>query len=214
MQNNAPRLLIAGTGSGCGKTTVTSAVLRALQRRGAALAAFKCGPDYIDPMFHTAVLGIPSRNLDLFFVDETEVRGQLARHVPAGGLGIIEGVMGFYDGISGTSDAASAAHLARATDTPVVLVVRPRGQSLSLAAEIGGFRDFAPNTLRGVILNGVSKAMYPFYKAIAEKAGLTVYGCLPPVPEAEIPDRHLGLVTAQEIGDLQRRLDQIGRAHV
>ena len=137
------------------------------------------------------------------------MRGQLARHIPADGAGIIEGVMGFYDGISGTSDAASAAHLARATDTPAVLVVRPRGQSLSLAAEIRGFRDFAPNTLRGVILNGVSKAMYPFYKAIAEKAGLPVYGCLPPVPEAEIPDRHLGLVTAQEIGGLQAKLDRL-----
>ena len=212
MQNNAPRLLFAGTGSGCGKTTVTSAVLRALQRRGEALTAFKCGPDYIDPMFHTAVLGIPSRNLDLFFVDEKEARGQLARHVPAGGMGVIEGVMGFYDGVSGTSDTASAAHLARATDTPAVLIVRPRGQSLSLAAEIKGFRDFAPNTLRGVILNGVSKAMYPFYKAIAEQAGLTVYGCLPPVPEAEIPDRHLGLVTAQEIGDLQAKLDLLADA--
>ena len=212
MMGNAPRLLLAGTGSGCGKTTVTSALLRALQRRGTPLAAFKCGPDYIDPMFHTAVLGIPSRNLDLFFVDEAAVCGQLARHVPADGAGIIEGVMGFYDGISGTSDAASAAHLARATDTPAVLVVRPRGQSLSLAAEIRGFRDFAPNTLRGVILNGVSKAMYPFYKAIAEKAGLPVYGCLPPVPEAEIPDRHLGLVTAQEIGCLQAKLDRLADA--
>ena len=212
MTNHAPRLLIAGTGSGCGKTTVTSALLRALQRRGERLAAFKCGPDYIDPMFHTAVLGIPSRNLDLFFVDETEVRGQLARHVPAGGLGIIEGAMGFYDGVSGTSDTASAAHLARATDTPAVLVVRPRGQSLSLAAEIGGFRDFAPNTLRGVILNGVSKAMYPFYKAIAEQAGLPVFGCLPPVPEAELPNRHLGLVTAQEIGNLQTKLDLLADA--
>ena len=212
MQNNAPRLLFAGTGSGCGKTTVTSAVLRALQRRGEALTAFKCGPDYIDPMFHTAVLGIPSRNLDLFFVDENEARGQLARHVPVGGMGVIEGVMGFYDGVSGTSDTASAAHLARATDTPAVLIVRPRGQSLSLAAEIKGFRDFAPNTLRGVILNGVSKAMYPFYKAIAEQAGLTVYGCLPPVPAAEIPDRHLGLVTAQEIGDLQAKLDLLADA--
>ena len=212
MMGNAPRLLLAGTGSGCGKTTVTSALLRALQRRGTPLAAFKCGPDYIDPMFHTAVLGIPSRNLDLFFVDEAAVCGQLARHVPTDGAGIIEGVMGFYDGISGTSDAASAAHLARATEPPAVLVVRPRGQSLSLAAEIRGFRDFAPNTLRGVILNGVSKAMYPFYKAIAEKAGLPVYGCLPPVPEAEIPDRHLGLVTAQEIGCLQAKLDRLADA--
>ena len=212
MQNNAPRLLLAGTGSGCGKTTVTTALLRALQRRGVPLAAFKCGPDYIDPMFHTEALGVPSRNLDLFFVDETEVRGQLARHVPTGGVGIIEGVMGFYDGVSGTTDTASAAHVARATDTPAVLIVRPRGQSLSLAAEIKGFRDFAQNTLAGVILNGVSAGMYPFYRAIAEKGGLPVYGFLPPVPDAEIPDRHLGLVTAAEIGNLSDKLDRLADA--
>lgn len=212
MRNNAPRLLLAGTGSGCGKTTVTTALLRALQRRGVPLAAFKCGPDYIDPMFHTEALGVPSRNLDLFFVDETEVRGQLARHIPADGVGIIEGVMGFYDGVSGNTDIASAAHLARATDTPSVLIVRPRGQSLSLAAEIKGFRDFAPNTLAGVILNGVSAGMYPFYRAIAEQAGLPVFGFVPPVPESEIPDRHLGLVTAAEIGDLQSKLDRLADA--
>lgn len=212
MRNNAPRLLLAGTGSGCGKTTVTTALLRALQRRGVPLAAFKCGPDYIDPMFHTEALGVPSRNLDLFFVDETEVRGQLARHVPTDGVGIVEGVMGFYDGVSGTTDTASAAHLAHATDTPAVLIVRPRGQSLSLAAEIRGFRDFAPNTLVGVILNGVSAGMYPYYRAIAEKAGLRVYGFLPPVPEAEIPDRYLGLVTAAEIGGLQGKLDRLAGA--
>lgn len=212
MRNNAPRLLLAGTGSGCGKTTVTTALLRALQRRGVPLAAFKCGPDYIDPMFHTEALGVPSRNLDLFFVDQTEVRGQLARHVPADGVGIIEGVMGYYDGVSGNTDTASAAHLARATDTPSVLIVRPRGQSLSLAAEIKGFRDFAPNTLAGVILNGVSAGMYPFYRAIAEQAGLPVFGFVPPVPESEIPDRHLGLVTAAEIGDLQSKLDRLADA--
>ncbi|WP_125114787.1 cobyrinate a,c-diamide synthase [Agathobaculum sp. Marseille-P7918] len=212
MQNSAPRLLLAGTGSGCGKTTVTTALLRALQRRGVPLAAFKCGPDYIDPMFHTEALGVPSRNLDLFFVDETEVRGQLARHVPADGVGIIEGVMGFYDGVSGNTDIASAAHLARATDTPSVLIARPRGQSLSLAAEIKGFREFAPNTLAGVILNGVSAGMYPFYRAIAEQAGLPVFGFVPPVPESEIPDRHLGLVTATEIGDLPDKLDRLADA--
>ncbi len=212
MQNNAPRLLLAGTGSGCGKTTVTTALLRALQRRGVPLAAFKCGPDYIDPMFHTEALGVPSRNLDLFFVDEGEVRGQLARHIPTDGVGIIEGVMGFYDGVSGNTDTASAAHLARATNTPAVLIVRPRGQSLSLAAEIRGFRDFAPNTLAGVILNGVSAVMYSFYRAIAEQAGLRVYGFLPPVPQAEIPDRHLGLVPAAEIGDLSDKLDRLADA--
>ena len=105
--------MIAGTGSGCGKTTVTLAVLRAMQRKNIPLAAFKCGPDYIDPMFHKAVLGIPSRNLDLFFISEREVRGQIVRSIPQNGLGVIEGVMGFYDGVSGTTDTASAAHLAR-----------------------------------------------------------------------------------------------------
>ena len=206
------RILIAGTGSGCGKTTVTSAVLRALQRRGGPLRAFKCGPDYIDPMFHTAVLGIPSRNLDLFFEDGTGVRGQLARALPPGAVGVMEGVMGFYDGISGTTDTASAAHLARVAGTPAVLVARPKGQSLSLAAMLKGFREFAPNTAAGVILNGVSHGMYPFYREIAEKSGLKVYGYLPELPEASIPERHLGLVTAQEMERLQEKLDLLAGA--
>lgn len=206
------RILIAGTGSGCGKTTVTSAVLRALQRRGVPLRAFKCGPDYIDPMFHTAVLGIPSRNLDLFFEDGTGVRGQLARALPPGAVGVMEGVMGFYDGISGTTDTASAAHLARVAGTPAVLVARPKGQSLSLAAVLKGFREFAPNTAAGVILNGVSHGMYPFYREIAEKSGLKVYGYLPELPEASIPERHLGLVTAQEMERLQEKLDLLAGA--
>ena len=195
-QNNAPRLLLAGTGSGCGKTTVTTAILRALQRRGVILNAFKCGPDYIDPMFHTAVLGVPSRNLDLFFEDEAGIRSQLARHIQPDGLG----------------DVYKRQHLARATGTPAVLIVRPKGQSLSLAAQIHGFRTFAENTLAGVILNGVSAGMYSFYKQIAEKTGLPVLGFLPPVPEAEIPDRHLGLVTADELSDLREKIDRLADA--
>ncbi len=206
------RILIAGSSSGCGKTTVTSAVLRALQKRGIPLRAFKCGPDYIDPMFHTAVLGIPSRNLDLFFEDEAGVRGQLARALPAEAVGVIEGAMGFYDGVSGTTDIASAAHLARATGTPAVLVVHPKGQSLSLAAMLKGFREFAPNTAAGVILNGVSRGMYPFYREIAERSGLKSYGYLPELPEAAIPGRHLGLVTAQEIAGLQEKMDRLADA--
>lgn len=209
---NAPRILIGGTGSGCGKTTVTLAVLRALQRRGVDLRAFKCGPDYIDPMFHTAVLGLPSRNLDLFLSDEPSCRAALARCIPEEGCGVIEGVMGYYDGVSGTTEQASACHLARATGTPSVLVIRPAGQSLSLAALARGFFDFAPNTLAGVILNGVRPGMYPFYRNILERAGFRVFGYLPPVPEAEIGDRHLGLITAAEIEDLQRRLDLLADA--
>lgn len=204
--------MIAGTGSGCGKTTVTLAVLRAMQRRNIPLAAFKCGPDYIDPMFHKAVLGIPSRNLDLFFISEREVRGQIVRSIPQNGIGVIEGVMGFYDGVSGTTDTASAAHLARETGTPAILVVRPKGQSLSLAAMLSGFRNFAENTLCGVILNGISDIMYSFYRDIVQKSGLKVLGYLPSVPEAEIPDRHLGLVTADELKDLNYRLDLLADA--
>ena len=204
--------MIAGTGSGCGKTTVALAVLRAMQRRNIPLAAFKCGPDYIDPMFHKAVLGIPSRNLDLFFISEREVRGQIVRSIPQNGLGVIEGVMGFYDGVSGTTDTASAAHLARETGTPAILVVRPKGQSLSLAAMLSGFRNFAENTLCGVILNGIADTMYPFYRDIVQKSGLKVLGYLPSVPEAEIPDRHLGLVTADELKDLNYRLDLLADA--
>ena len=204
--------MIAGTGSGCGKTMVTLAVLRAMQRRNIPLAAFKCGPDYIDPMFHKAVLGIPSRNLDLFFISEREVRGQIVRSIPQNGLGVIEGVMGFYDGVSGTTDTASAAHLARETGTPAILVVRPKGQSLSLAAMLSGFRNFAENTLCGVILNGIADTMYPFYRDIVQKSGLKVLGYLPSVPEAEIPDRHLGLVTADELKDLNYRLDLLADA--
>ena len=204
--------MIAGTGRGCGKTMVTLAVLRAMQRRNIPLAAFKCGPDYIDPMFHKAVLGIPSRNLDLFFISEREVRGQIVRSIPQNGLGVIEGVMGFYDGVSGTTDTASAAHLARETGTPAILVVRPKGQSLSLAAMLSGFRNFAENTLCGVILNGIADTMYPFYRDMVQKSGLKVLGYLPSVPEAEIPDRHLGLVTADELKDLNYRLDLLADA--
>lgn len=206
------RILIAGTGSGCGKTTVTSAVLRALMRRGVPLRAYKCGPDYIDPMFHTAALGIPSRNLDLFFEDEAGVCAQLFRTLPAGAVGVIEGAMGFYDGVSGMTDTASAAHLARVAGIPAVLVARPKGQSLSLAAMLKGFREFAPNTARGVILNGVSRAMYSFYRQIAEQSGLKAYGYLPETPQAVLPDRHLGLVTAGEVPDLQQKLDALADA--
>ncbi len=209
---NFPRLVIGGTGSGCGKTTVTLAVLSALKRRGIKLAGFKCGPDYIDPMFCKAVTGVPGRNLDLFFLDGKTVRAQAAKHIGENGVGIIEGAMGYYDGISNETDEASAAHIARVLEAPSVLVVCPKGQSLSLAAVIQGFLNFRVNTLKGVILNGITKSMYTFYKSIAEQTGLRVYGFLPDIPEACIPGRHLGLVTADEIGDIKLKLKLLSDA--
>ena len=198
------RVLIAGTNSGCGKTTVSIALLAALKRRGLGMSAFKCGPDYIDPMFHRAVLGVPSCNLDPFFCGPEMLRKVFARH--AAEMSVIEGVMGYYDGIGEDGDA-STYDVASAVDAPVVLVVNARGMYTSAGAVIRGFKDFRPDSrIKGVIFNGVSGMVYAGLKGIAEKAGVKAYGYLTKVPEAEIGSRHLGLITAAEIEDLQARI--------
>lgn len=211
------RLLICGPGSGCGKTTVTCGLLQALVDRGPAPAAFKSGPDYIDPMFHSRIIGAPSRNLDLFLMGREGVLASLSRH-GAGRLSVIEGAMGYYDGIA-LGPEASAYDLARQTRTPAVLVVDGRGSSLSLGALVTGFRDFLPEGgIRGVILNRVSPMLYPRLKQMLEaRTGLRVYGFLPPCPEAELDSRHLGLVTAAEVPGLKRKLSvlaELARQHL
>lgn len=207
MQIDCPRLLIGGTHSGCGKTTVTSAVLQALAERGTLPAAFKCGPDYIDPMFHTEIIGAPSRNLDLFLCDDGTVRALLAKNAAGAPLALMEGVMGYYDGVGGTSETASACDLAQKTGTPSVLVLSVKGMSLSCAAVLSGFLHFKENTIAGVVLNGVSKGMYAYYRDIIQsQTGVRVYGHLPFDARAAIGSRHLGLITAAEITDLKERL--------
>lgn len=208
MSQNLPRIVIGGTHSGSGKTTVTCALLQALALRGVDAVAAKCGPDFIDPMFHAKVLGTPSRNLDLFFCDENTVNGLLLRHGAGHGLALMEGVMGYYDGVGGTSRQASTYDLARATRSPAVLVMEARGVSLSLAATLRGFADFQKDSdLRGVIFNRCAPALYPLLKRIVEaETELAPLGFLPPLPQAEIKSRHLGLVTAGEIADLQEKL--------
>ncbi|MBQ6973763.1 MAG: cobyrinic acid a,c-diamide synthase, partial [Oscillospiraceae bacterium] len=199
------RLLLAGTHSGCGKTTVTCALLGALHRRGLALQSYKCGPDYIDPMFHRRVLGVSAENLDPFFSTPAQLRLHLGQS--AYQCSIIEGVMGYYDGIGPQGDA-STYHVAHATDTPVVLVVNAKGAFTSLGATIQGFTQFRPEShIRGVIFNGCSPMLYPQLCRVAEAAGVQPYGFLPQTPEAAIGSRHLGLITADEISDLRRRLD-------
>ena len=123
-----PRLLIGASGSGCGKTTFTCGLLRALGDAGEKPVSFKCGPDYIDPMFHTEVLNVPSRNLDLFFAEENTVRYLMAKHGAQGSLAVVEGVMGYYVGLAGISAEASSWDLAGATGTPAVLLLDGRGK--------------------------------------------------------------------------------------
>ena len=205
------RLLITGARSGCGKTTVTCALLSAFRQRKLALTAFKCGPDYIDPMFHRAVFGVPCWNLDPFFMDGDELRAHLAGHGLKNGLSVIEGAMGFYDGIA-MSDEASAHTVAIQTETPAVLVVDVAGAGHSLAALIEGFvRHRQTSGIRGVIFNGASASSYPGYQRLAEEAGVKAFGFLPRNKDWEIGSRHLGLRTAAEIPDLERKLASLGR---
>lgn len=206
--------MFAALASGSGKTTVTCAFLRAMTRRGLAPAAFKAGPDYIDPMFHRQVLGVPSYNLDLFFSDEEQIRALLAAHSAGRSPAVLEGAMGYYDGLGGCTDTASAWHLARATDTPVVLVLRPGSSSLTLAAQVKGLLAFrTPCQIRGLLLNGCSPMLaQTLAPALIRETGLPVFGCLPKVEGADFSSRHLGLVTAEEIPELQAKLDKLADA--
>lgn len=211
MSAAAPRVVVGGTGSGCGKTTVTCAMLQAFVNRGLDTAAFKCGPDYIDPMFHSRIIGARSRNLDAFLCGRGTVSALLA-HSAGRDISVIEGVMGYYDGMAGTSSENSTADIASLTQTPTVLVVSARGMSLTLAALLKGFCDFAPNTIRGVILNGIAPSMTDYYAAIVERnTGISVYGALPQNDACAVRSRHLGLVTAGEIADLKQKMQRLAQ---
>ncbi len=202
------QFLLAAPRSGSGKTTMTCALLMALKRRGCAPCAFKSGPDYIDPMFHRAVLGVESRNLDLFFSAPETVRTLYARGAAGHGAAVCEGAMGFYDGLGGVSDRASAWHLADTLGLPVLLVVEPKGQSLTLAAELKGLNSFrTPSHIAGILLNNCTARMHALLAPMLEKeTGLPVLGFLPKLPEVVIGSRHLGLYTAAEVENLQQKL--------
>ena len=202
------QFLLAAPRSGSGKTTMTCALLMALKRRGCAPCAFKSGPDYIDPMFHRAVLGVESRSLDLFFSAPETVRTLYAKGAAGHGAAVCEGAMGFYDGLGGVSDRASAWHLADTLGLPVLLVVEPKGQSLTLAAELNGLVNFrTPSHIAGILLNNCTARMHALLAPMLEKeTGLPVLGFLPKLPEAVIGSRHLGLYTAAEVENLQQKL--------
>ena len=208
------QLVLAAPRSGCGKTTAACALLAALTARGLTPCAFKSGPDYIDPMFHRAVLGVESHNLDLFFSASQTARALYARHAAGHGAAVVEGAMGYYDGLGGVTDTASAWQLADTLGLPALLVVRPKGASLTLAAELRGLTAFrTPHRIAGILLNDCTQGLCALLKPMLEKeTGLPVVGCLPPLPEAAIESRHLGLKTAAEIDDLQRKIQLLSDA--
>ncbi|MEE3458195.1 MAG: cobyrinate a,c-diamide synthase, partial [Lachnospiraceae bacterium] len=202
------RIMISAMGSGSGKTVVTCGLLTALRTRGVGCEAMKCGPDYIDPMFHAKVLGVPSRNLDLFLQGHDGVRRTLESRRES--ISVIEGAMGLFDGVGGTTEA-SAWEIAASCGIPVILAVKPGGSSATLAAQIRGLMTFRePNQIAGVILTACRESLYERLKPVIEReTGLSVFGYLPPMKEAEIPSRHLGLMTADEVADLQERFGAV-----
>lgn len=208
MNQDIPRVLLAGTSSGCGKTTVTCAILQALVNRKMKVGAFKCGPDYIDPMFHSRIIGAKSANLDLFFFNNNTLKYLLAKNAAQCDVSVIEGVMGFYDGMGLTTTRASSYEVAQVTDSPVVLVVSAKGASLSVLAIIQGFLTLFPdNHIKGVILNQCSAMTYgALAKAIEDRFPVKALGFLPKMKDCALESRHLGLVTAAEVEGLREKL--------
>lgn len=208
MERTLPRVLLAAPKSGAGKTTVVCALSQALVNRGLRPAACKCGPDYIDPLFHSEIIGARGCNLDLFFTPADDARRLLAQSAEGCDCAVLEGVMGYYDGLGGVTDQASAYDVARATGTPVILVLDARGASLSLCAQLRGFLSFrSPSGIAGVILNRCSPMQYKMLQPVLTKeCGVPVLGCLPALPDCALESRHLGLVTAQEVAGLREKL--------
>lgn len=206
---SVPRILLAAPASGSGKTTVCCGLLELFRRRGMSLVSFKCGPDYIDPAFHSHVLGIRGYNLDSFFLDEREVDVLFRQKAAGADLAVLEGVMGYYDGVAGVSTRASTYHIAAITDTPVILVVDGKKSSLSLAALVKGFLEYRPDSrIGGVILNRTGPAMEQRLRPYLEELGVACLGAVPECGEARLDSRHLGLVLPWE----QNRLkEQTGR---
>ncbi len=194
-------ILIAGTNSGSGKTTITLGLIRALTRRALQVQPFKVGPDYIDTAWHTQVANVPSHNLDPFMLDDNRLYELFVRQTQQTDIAVIEGVMGLYDGYGADPYYCSSAGVAKTLKCPVILVVDGKAISTSAAAIVSGFQQFAPDiNIAGVLFNHVnSDHHYQLLKnAVEQYCHIPVLGRLPSLPAVELPSRHLGLMTVQD----------------
>lgn len=206
-----PRLVIAAPKSGSGKTMFTMGLLRALQKKNRTPCSFKCGPDFIDPMYHSRVLDIPSKNLDTFFTDKETTLRLFSHGAKHGDISIIEGVMGYFDGASMTTTQASTFDVARTLQADTVLIVDAKGMGRSLLALLKGFLEFdQPSQIKGVIFNRISAMTYEKLKPmVEEELHIRVYGFLPQMDAAAIESRHLGLQLPGELADFRERLERL-----
>ena len=216
-KKRSPGILLAAPASGSGKTAAACALMAALREQGLDVRACKCGPDYIDPMFHREVLGVDSNNLDLFFSEPEELIRGYIRHTEGADIAVTEGVMGYYDGMALDSDRASSYDVAHTLGLPVLLILPCRGASLSLAAVVKGMAEFRKDSrICGILLNQVSGMLYPRLKEMLESElqsiglDIPVIGYLPDDPCFRMESRHLGLVTPQELDGLKAQMRRAG----
>ena len=204
------RVMIAAAKSGSGKTTITCALLQLLKNMGHHVVSYKCGPDYIDPMFHQKAIDIPSKNLDTFFTGEEETRKLFLMDRGEEDFAVLEGVMGLFDGLGGIREEGSSYHLAKVTKTPILLVVDAKGMGRSVIPLIAGFLNYdKEHLIKGVILNRMSKSYYEILKPlIEEELGITVVGYFPEQKQFRIESRHLGLMLPQELFDVKKKLQE------
>lgn len=205
------RIMIAAPKSGSGKTMITCGIIAHFKRQDKKVVSFKCGPDYIDPMFHRRVLGIPSGNLDTFFTGEEMTRALFRQRSMDAELAVLEGVMGYYDGLGGQSVEASSYEVAQVTRTPVLLVVDAKGASVSLAAVIKGLLEYRDDSrIAGIILNRVSSGYYERIRSVIEEScQIPVVGYVEELKDLQVPSRHLGLVAPDEMDAFERWINRI-----
>ena len=203
-------IIIGSNSSGGGKTTFTLGLMKAFKNRKLTVQGYKVGPDYIDPAFHKEVTGIPSRNLDVHLMGEDGVKYSYNRGT--GQVGIIEGVMGLYDGI-GAGEEASTYHISKILDNiPIILVITPKGQSSTICAVIKGLKEYRNANVAGIVLNSVSEKYYKLLKySIENNCNTKVFGYIPKNDDISLESRHLGLVQSMEIINLQHKLDICGQ---
>ena len=199
--SNYPRILIAGTNSGVGKTTITLGLMSVLKKRGFAVQGYKVGPDYIDPSHHTAVTGRPSRNLDTWLMSRDVCLELFERSLVQSDIAVIEGVMGLYDGCMDGTEYGSTAHLSKILNTPTILVIDARGMSRSAGAIVLGYKNFDKDIrIRGIILNRIKSERHyvSIKKSIEDNCDIPVLGYLSFNEEIILPERHMGLVPSAE----------------
>lgn len=210
---NYPRIIIAGTHSGVGKTTLTLGLISALRKKGINAQSFKTGPDYIDPSFHAEVSGRACGNLDTWLLPKGAVIELFKRRAKDSDISVIEGVMGLYDGLK-DNEQGSTAHLAKILDCPVILILDARSLSRSAGAIALGYKEFDKRVnIAGVILNNIASANHYNYikAAIEKKTKIPILGCLPKDPDLKLPERHLGLIPLGEKrpdADFHKRLSR------